>query len=817
MDITSYERFCQNPYELADATVEVLRRLSGWTQDAAGVTLHLDAAVCQTQPVGISALMTGRSLAFTGRWAQAFLRVEPCGVGGLRLRRWHGGAMPQKDTPMLQALPAATFSLAVQEENERLVMAGGGLRVVAVKEPFCLAVYGQDGALLYSQYNDDDHNVTADRRRGYQEGEQQAEIGLSYPGFECFPCGRVTLADGRAMLCESVKMTPGERFYGFGEQFSPLDKNGREILNWVVNPVGVSSAKAYKCVPFFISGRGYGAYYNTPRFARFAMGSYYFKAYTSQVEDELLDIFLFAGAPATVLGSYTALTGRSALPPKWSFGVWMSRNCYRTRAEVEAVAARLRKEALPCDVLHIDWDYCQTRAHNFLFDTERFPDVADMAAGLRAQGMQLSLWQLPYLKHGTPVWRDALENGAVAMQRDGQPADTEAGEGIIDFSAPAGVSWYQKKLRALLEQGVRAIKTDFGENAGPDYVYQNAEGRDMHNLYPLLYNKAAFEACQQVHPGDSLVWGRSAYAGAQRYPVYWGGDSDSDFSGMYHTLRGGLSLGLSGFPFWSHDVGGYFGTPTQEVYIRWLQFGMLSPLVRFHGTSPREPWAFGQEAVAQYKKYAALRYSLMEYLYCEARHCTRDGTPMLRALVLDFPEDTLCSAMDDQYLLGRSLLVAPVFSAEGSRSVYLPAETAWVNWHTGQWHSGGRAVEVDTPIGITPVFMRGGAALPFVEPGQHVQAGGPGAIWWEVCPAQDAAAYHLVSGEVDIALQYNFDGGTGVGRLTVAGGGAVQASYRIHGPNIKKLYYNGKEQAYRYENGGVACFEAGAQEAQKVR
>lgn len=812
VDLVSYEKFRHNPFATGDVTAEVLRQVDGFTRDATGVTVKIKTAVCQSAPVGISALMLGWNLAFTGRWSEAFLRLEACGEGVLRMRRWHGGEMPAREAPMLVKEPTGQPGFAVSETDETLVFETAGLRVELQKDPFGLQVVDAKGAVLYRQYNDDAHNVTADRRRGCQEGEQQADTAQSYPGFECFPSGRVTVAaTGQSMLCESVRMRPGERFYGFGERFSPLDKTGQELLNWVVNPVGVSSAKAYKCVPFFISGRGYAAYYNTARFVRFSMGDYYFKAYNSQVDDELLDIFLFAGGPARALEGYTKLTGRSALPPKWSFGVWMSRNCYRTQAEVEEVAARLRAQELPCDVMHIDWDYCQTYDHDFAFDTERFPDVAGMAQRLRQAGIQLSLWQLPYIKHSAPVWRDAAARGAVALEAGGAPADSKAGEGIIDFSAPEGVAWYKEKLLGLLRQGVRAIKTDFGENAGPDYRYQNADGRDMHNLYPFYYNKAAWQACQAVHPNDSLVWSRSGYAGSQRWPVCWGGDSDSDYDGMYHTLRGGLSLGLSGFPFWSHDVGGYFGTPQPDVYIRWLQFGMLSPLVRFHGTSPREPWAYGDEAVAQYKKYAAIRYSLMEYLYSEALQCTADGTPMLRALVLDFPDDPLCGAIDDQYLLGRNVMVAPVFSDAPSRSVYLPAGTAWLDLHTGQWYGGGRAVHMDTPIGVTPIFLRGMTATPFIAPAQHVQMEAPSALRWEICPVNDVSAYRLKTGALDISVRYDFDGASGVGRFTTSDSAqAVDALYRVNCPDVKRLYFNGAPQPFQYENGLVAWFEVKA-------
>jgi alpha-D-xyloside xylohydrolase len=246
-------------------------------------------------------------------------------------------------------------------------------------------------------------------------------------------------------------------------------------------------------------------------------------------------------------------------------------------------------------------------------------------------------------------------------------------------------------------------------------------------------------------------------------------------------------------------VGGYFGTPEPTVYIRWLQFGMLSPLVRFHGTSAREPWAFGEEAVRQYQKYAALRYSLMEYLYSEAIQCAKDCTPMLRALALDFPEDPAAGEIDDEYLLGRNLLVAPVFSTDASRAVYLPAGTAWLDYHTSAWYDGGQTIKADTPIDITPVFLRGGTATPFIEPMQYVDERPIERIRWEICPVHGIALYDLTTDRLDIRVRYDFQGETGVGRITAEGAPVgVRMEYRIHCPDVKRLYCNGREIPFAY-------------------
>ncbi|HCX44303.1 MAG TPA: alpha-xylosidase [Oscillibacter sp.] len=811
IDLQEYQEFSKPAFTREGLIVQFPRRVTGITRDGSRILLHLQAMVCRKEPVVISALMQGRTFRFTGQWAPMTASLEFLPPRTLRLRLADGEGLPPNPQPMVLSQPEPA-PMAMVETEDCYRFFTESWQATVWKDPYRLELADANGKLLYRQYNDDRHNVTNDRRRGHQEGEGDdpaQDPALSFPGFETYPFGCVTDPDtGAHCFTESVCVEPGETFYGFGERFSPLNKNGQELLNWVINPVGVSNNKAYKCVPFFFSSRGYGVYYNTPRKIRFSMCNYYYKAYECQVGSDGLDLFLFVGDQKQVLSAYADLTGHSALPPKWAFGVWMSRNCYMNQEEVETVAAQLRERQLPCDVMHIDWAYCKTYDYDFAFDKRRFPDVAAMSEKLLQMGIRLSVWQIPYIKKTADTYRYAAEHGYLAREADGSPADTQDGEAVIDFSNPQAVAWYQDLLRGLLEQGIRVIKTDFGENAQDCYRYAGCDGRDMHNLYPLLYNRAAYEVCQQVHPGDSLVWGRSAYAGCQRYPVYWGGDSDSDYNGMYHSLRGGLSLGLSGFPFWSHDVGGYFCTPEPNVYIRWMQFGMLSPLVRFHGTSAREPWAFGEKAVELYRQYAALRYSLIEYLYSEARRCAEDGTPMLRALVLDFPEDPMVKNIDDSYLLGRNLLVAPVFSDEPERAVYLPAGTDWMYLHTGRWHRGGQCVRVKAPIDVMPIFYRGGTATPRITPGQCVSQTPPQELTWEVCPFEGRAGYTYRAEHDPVRLDFALDDSREA-RVTVTGHEPYGLCLRIHAPNMQKLLINGSPALFAWE-GDTAVYRKGA-------
>lgn len=807
INLKEYKEFSKSDFLGDHLRLHIPRVIKNVDAGKGWAKISLDSLICSKESIDISLLMLGRSFTFGQEWTEMTLLLEFISPTAMRLRLDNGPDIKRKCQPMLVCEPENLTDYSMIETQDSFCFNTGEIKVILCKNPFHLKILDKNDKLIYSQYNDDLHNVTNDRRKGNKEGGDDGLEGersrLSYTGFECFPFGCVIdEATGKSCFCESAETFYNESFYGFGERFGRLDKNGQEIYNWMINPIGVSSSKSYKNVPFFISSQGYGVYYNTPRKIRFSMNDYFYKAYSCQVEDDLLDMFIITGGdPGNILQGYTGLTGRSPVPPKWSFGVWMSRNCYRSRAEMEEVAHSLRERELPCDVIHLDWDYCKSD-FDFEFDEARFPNMKEMTTKLEKEGFRFSIWQVPYLSENSDIYKYAAAHGYLAREEDGSPADKDAHMGVIDFSNPEAVEWYKGKLRALLEAGFRVIKTDFGENAQDCYHYQTVDGKDMHNLYPLLYNKAAYEVCQEVHRDDSMVWGRSAYAGCQRYPAYWGGDSDSDYKGIYHSLRGGLSLGLSGFPFWSHDVGGYFCTPDPDVYIRWLQFGMLSPLVRFHGVTAREPWAYGDEAVRQYKKYAALRYSLIEYIYSEAVKCAEDATPMLRALVVDFPGDLNVRNIDDQYMFGRNILVAPVLSANPSRMVYLPTGTSWLDLHTHTWHTGGKWIEAATPIDITPVFLKGGTATPFVEPMQHVCEKPYKKLRFEICPVDDISYYDLSTDAFNIRFRYDFTGKYGIGRITIDKPESAELEYHVNCPDVRELYVNGERLELIHEENG---------------
>lgn len=534
--------------------------------------------------------------------------------------------------------------------------------------------------------------------------------------------------DLRRFWSASWRLAPGERIYGGGESFTRLDKRGQRMNLFTTDAHGTQGHGMYKPVPFFLSDRGYGLFLHTGAPITADLGHENDGVASYFVGDERLDLFLFLGGPKAVLGEYTALTGRAARPPLWSFGLWMSRITYKSEAETRAVAARLREETIPCDVIHLDtgWFEKDWRC-DYRFSASRFDDPAGMIADLKADGFQTCLWQLPYFTPNNPLFAELIEKGYALRDPEGRMPVQDA---VLDMSNPEAVAWYQERLRPLLAMGVGAIKADFGEGAPLRGAYASgASGWLEHNLYPLRYNQAVAEVTRET-TGETILWARSAWAGSQRYPLHWGGDAENTDGAMLASLRGGLSLGLSGFSFWSHDIGGFAKPPREELYRRWLPFGMLTSHSRCHGAPPKEPWPFGEDFTDAFRAAVSIKYCLMPYIWSQATACAARGLPLLRPLFLEYPQDPGAWTVEDAYLLGRDLLVAPLFEAEtNERRLYLPAGDDWYDLQHGTRYGGGRWYRIQA--GEVPVVLlaRSGAAIPCIHPEAGIPAH-TGAIDW---------------------------------------------------------------------------------------
>jgi alpha-D-xyloside xylohydrolase len=506
-------------------------------------------------------------------------------------------------------------------------------------------------------------------------------------------------------------LAAGEKIFGCGESFTRLDKRGQRVILWTNDANGVENERMYKPVPFFLSSRGYAMFVHTTAPATFDVGASYHGSNALFLGDDELDVFVLLGAPKDVLDEYTTLTGKSPMPPLWSFGLWMSRISYFSEEETRAVAAKLRQNRIPSDVIHLDTGWFETDwRSDYEFSKTRFKDPATMIADLKRDGFRVSLWQLPYFVPKNRLFPEILEKGLFVRDGKGRLPFEDA---VLDFSNADAIRWYRDKIAALLRLGVAAIKVDFGEAAPQEGIYASGQsGFYEHNYYPLRYNKVVADVTKEV-TGENIIWARSAWAGSQRYPIHWGGDAGKMDIGMAATLRGGLSLGLSGFTFWSHDIGGFFGGKAEDVYRRWVPFGMLSSHTRSHGTPPKEPWEFSPEFLAAYRRGAELKYRLMPYVYAQARDSAARGLPMVRALFVEYPEDAGSWLVEDEYLFGSDILVAPLFeSGMTGRPVYLPPGR-WTDYQTGKVYAAGWHT---IAAGALPVVMlvRDGAAIPHI-------------------------------------------------------------------------------------------------------
>ena len=500
-------------------------------------------------------------------------------------------------------------------------------------------------------------------------------------------------SDNSRSINPVLSLAPGERIYGCGESFTSLNKVGQKVHLSVTDPQGPETDGQYKPVPFFFSNRGYGVFMHTSAPVTCDFGASYIGADRLFMADEQLDFFLFLGEPKDILNEYTEITGKSPMLPLWSFGTWMSRITYFSQEEGLEIARQLRANRIPSDVIHFDtgWFGVDWQC-DYQFAKDRFPDPVKMLKQLSNDGFHTCLWQLPYFTPKNRFFPEIIAKGMHVRNADGGMPVEDA---VLDFSNPATVSWYQQKIEGLMRQGVSTIKCDFGEAAPYNGFYHSGlGGLYEHNLYPLRYNKALWEAVEGQYPGEGIIWARSAWAGSQRYALHWGGDAATNNIGMLGDLRGGLSFGLSGFSFWSHDMGGFVTASPEDIYRRWLPFGFLSSHTRAHGAPPTEPWLISESFTKAFRECAEMKYRLMPYVYAQAKDCTERGLPMVRALLVEFPDDPGTWLVEDEYMFGSQILVAPLLESGDSRTVYLPSfgsgvGSKWIDYQSGKVYDGG--------------------------------------------------------------------------------------------------------------------------------
>lgn len=504
---------------------------------------------------------------------------------------------------------------------------------------------------------------------------------------------------GKCYMVEQLALDIDEYVYGLGERFTPFIKNGQTVEMWNEDG-GTASEIAYKNIPFYITNKGYGVLLDNEGDAAYEIASEKVERIQFSVEGERLDYYVINGhTPKGTIRKYTELTGKPALPPAWSFGLWLTTS-FTTNYDEETTSGFIQGMAdrdIPLHVFHFDcywmeaYEWC-----NFTWDPKTFPDPESMLKRYHDRDLKICVWINPYIGQKSPLFREGMANGYLLKKSNGDVWQTDmwqAGMGLVDFTNPDAVDWYKGKLKTLLDMGVDCFKTDFGERIPvKDIVYY--DGSDpvkMHNYYTYLYNQAVFELLEQERgTGEAVLFARSATVGGQKFPAHWGGDCSATYPSMAETLRSGLSLACAGFGFWSHDISGFENTAPADIYKRWCQFGLLSSHSRLHGSSSyRVPWLFDEEACDVLRKFVKLKCSLMPYLYRQAVLSHEEGVPMMRPMFVEFPKDRACETLDRQYMLGDSLLAAPVFKESGEVEYYLP-EGKWFNILTNQIVTGGK-------------------------------------------------------------------------------------------------------------------------------
>lgn len=562
----------------------------------------------------------------------------------------------------------------------------------------------------------------------YPDGKREIHLAaydhFSPPRYDGLPLAYCVKDGHKERATLSFECKADECFAGTGERFTKMDLSGHTFFLKNQDGQGVNNRRTYKNIPFYLSSRMYGTFYHTCAHSKLSLAHVSTRSVEFLSDQAMIDAFIIAGDTVEeILRGYRDLTGYPSMPPLWSFGIWMSRMTYFSADEVDEICDRLRAEHYPCDVIHLDTGWFRTDwLCEWKFNEKRFPDPKGFIHSLKDKGFRVSLWQLPYVAEDAEQIDEARENDYIApltKQQASEGSNFSALDyaGTIDFTYPKATEWYKGLLKNLLDMGIVCIKTDFGENIHMDAKYKGMSPELLNNLYALLYQKAAYEVTKEV-TGDGIVWARAAWAGCQRYPLHWGGDSCSSWDGMAGSLKGGLHFGLSGFAFWSHDVPGFHTLPNfmnsivdDKVYMRWTQFGVFSSHMRYHGTNKREPW-FYPAIAPMVKKWWKLRYKLLPYIYEQSKKATHSGYAVLRALIFEHPADKMCWHIDDEYYFGDDFLVAPVMNSEDCRDVYLP-EGEWVNFFTGERIRGGQWLKgVKVPLDEMPVYVREGAVIP---------------------------------------------------------------------------------------------------------
>lgn len=663
----------------------------------------------------------------------------------LRVRTYHYAGVSKK-APEFE-LSMGEETLDVTENESEICIKSGSLSLVITKEDFSMT-YLRDKEVI---------TKSSGRDLGYMKTDWK---GLAYD------------KGGDAYVRQELSLSVGEMVYGMGERFSAFTKNGQSVDIWNEDG-GTSTFQSYKNIPFYITNKGYGVFVNHPERVSFEVGTEHVSKVQFSVPGECLDYFLINGpSMKEVLMRYTDLTGKPSLPPQWTFGLWLSTS-FTTNYDEETVMTfidGMEERGIPLQVFHFDCFWMKEfHWSDFVWDSRVFPDPQGMLKRIKEKGLKVCVWINSYIGQESDIFMEGMEKGYFVKRTNGdvwQWDMWQPGMALVDFTNPDACKWFQDKLEVLLDMGVDCFKTDFGERIPTEDVvyFDGSDPMKMHNFYTYLYNKTVYELLERKRgKGEAVLFARSATAGGQKFPVHWGGDCWSNYEAMSESIRGGLSLTMSGFGYWSHDIGGFEATSTADVYKRWAAFGLLSTHSRFHGSSSyRVPWAYDDEAVDVVQFFTKLKLALLPYLYSSAVVTSKTGVPMMRSMVLEYEKDPICAWLDRQYMLGENLLVAPIFNEKGQASYYLP-KGSWTNYLTGKKVSGNVWKEEHHDYQSIPLLVRENSIIPVNTTIKRATDSYAEGLELRVYQVMDQASTVVYEGEkaiLELSVVKNFDDNT---------------------------------------------------------
>lgn len=614
--------------------------------------------------------------------------------------------------------------VCVEENEHAFVMKAGDMRVSVSRDEWNVRFE----ALEFDPFEGEKVYKLLTEIKG--KGSMHRDYGLTYVEYDKQPDTDLPSSKYRGMNYEpyincTFMTAPGELYYGLGERFTPFVKNGQSVVMWNEDHL-TETEKTYVNVPFYISNNHYGLFVDHTTPVSYELNTQDVRTVSIAVNGEEMRFHVMYGEkPANILEVYTALTGRPPILPEWSFGYWFS-TCSVTEWNEEKcneMLDGLRSYNIPVDVLHLDGQWLRPNKWcDFVCDPDVFKDMKSALENFHKRGIRLCAWINPYVGQGSTMFFEGIEKGYFIKRVDGHGIKQTdnywmPGQAIVDLTNPEAYVWWQNKVRSLIRIGIDTFKTDFGEKLPSDVVYWNGMNpMSMHNYYTYLYNKCVFEALEMERGiGEAVLFSRSGTAGSQKFPCNWSGDPSCSYESMAETLRAGLSYAMSGFAFWSHDIGGFIGWPTPDLYKRWVQFGMLSTHSRTHCSCDfKVPWAFDEESCEVLKEFCELKCSLMPYIYRMAIIAHEKGTPILRPMAFDFSDDIACSYLDMQYMFGDSLLVAPIFNCEGEVKFYLPqliGSNKWMNILDHEVLEGNHQYQRKYDYHNMPLFVKGNTLL----------------------------------------------------------------------------------------------------------